>query len=59
VSVTISTGGYVTGTYSLGDIVITGTVEGDASPGSPITIPVTLYVGPIHKVYLPTVLSGY
>jgi len=59
VSVTISTDGYVTGTYSLGDIVITGTVEGDASPGSPVTIPVTLYVGPIHRVYLPTVLSGY
>ena len=59
VMVTISTIGYSEGTHSLGNITITGTVEGDAAPGSPIEIPVELYVGTIHRVYTPMVLKGY
>ena len=58
VMVTIPTSGYSKGTHFLGNITITGTIEGDAAPGSPITIPVTLYVGTIHRVYMPLVLGN-
>ncbi|MBN1978918.1 MAG: VCBS repeat-containing protein [Anaerolineae bacterium] len=59
VTVTIPTSGYSKGTHFLGNITITGTIEGDAAPGSPITIPVTLYVGTIHRIYAPMILAGY
>jgi hypothetical protein len=58
VPITISVSSYATGTYALGDIVLTGTVENGIVAGSPVTIPVTLYVGPIHQVFLPTVSRG-
>ena len=57
--VTVSVSGYTTGTYDLGSIVITGTVAGEGEViGSPATIPVTLYVGEVHRVYLPLTLRG-
>jgi hypothetical protein len=58
VTVTISTSGYPEGTHPLGSITVTGTIEGDAAPGSPITIPITLYVGTVHRIYAPIVLKG-
>jgi len=51
-SVTVTTTDYSTGTYSLGDIVITA----PGTLGSPAAIPVTLYVGHVHRTYLPVVL---
>lgn len=58
VSVVISAGGFSTGTYALGDLVFTGTVGGKLVAGLPASIPVTLYVGPVYKVYLPFVTRG-
>lgn len=57
-TVMVTTTGYTTGTYSLGNIVITGTVNSSPVAGSPATIPVTLYVGQVHRVYLPLILRG-
>ena len=56
VQVTISLTGYQTGTHSLGEIVVTGTAGGGAVMGSPVHVPVTLYVGPVHRVFLPFTL---
>jgi len=58
VPVTISVGGYITGTHDLGTITITGTIGGEEVNGSPTEVPVTLYVGTVHRVYLPAVLRG-
>lgn len=57
-TITVSTAGYLTGTHLLGQIVITGTWSGGAIQNSPATIPVTLYVGQVHRVYLPVVLRA-
>lgn len=54
-TVTVTTTGYLTGTYSLGDIAITGTQETEVN-GSPAHVPVTLYVGTVHRIYLPCIL---
>ncbi len=58
-TVTVATTGYVTGTYSLGNIEITGTKSGNPVLKSPAKIPVTLYVGNIHRLYLPLVLRSF
>jgi hypothetical protein len=55
IPITISVSGYETGTYALGNIVLTGTVGSEIVAGSPAEIPVTLYVGHVHRVFLPTV----
>lgn len=55
-TISVVTTGYSSGTYSLGDIVITGTAGGMSVNGVPARIPVTLYVGTIYSVYLPLVL---
>ncbi len=55
VNVTVSTAGYQTGTYSIGNVVITGAVEGEAVDGSPAIIPITLYVGRVHRLFIPLV----
>jgi len=57
-AVTVNTTGYTTGTYSLGNIVITGTVNGTPVGGSPSQIPVTLYVGRVYRAYLPLVMRS-
>jgi len=57
-TVTVSTTGYQTGTYSLGNVVITGTSGGNPVQGSPASIPVTLYVGQVYHAYLPIVLRA-
>ncbi len=53
--VTVTTTGYTTGTYSLGDIVFTGTAESAPVEGSPARVPVTLYVGDVYRIYLPLI----
>jgi hypothetical protein len=56
VEVTVSASGYNNkGTYDLGDIRITGESDGETVEGSPLIIPVTLYVGEVHKSFLPLV----
>ncbi len=55
-TVTVSTAGYLTGTYSLGNLVITATGDGSPVQNSPFNVPVTLYVGQVHRAYLPIVL---
>ena len=57
-TVTITTTNIITGTYNLGNIHITGTIGGSSVEGSPVDIPVTLYVGSVERVYLPLVLRN-
>jgi hypothetical protein len=57
--VTVTTTGYVTGTYDLGSVVITGTVGGVPASGSPASISITLYVGEVHEVHLPLVMRSF
>jgi hypothetical protein len=57
ISVEISTSGLGPGTYDLGDITITATTDGKPIVGSPVVIPVTLYVGDVYEVYLPLAVS--
>jgi hypothetical protein len=45
VSVTIPTTGYSTGEHDLGIINITAMADGSSITGSPVSIPVTMYVG--------------
>lgn len=58
VVVTVRPTGYATGTYSLGNIEITGEADGEPVQGSPVQVPVTLYVGDVHGVYLPLSLRS-
>jgi len=58
VSVTIATTGYSAGTHDLGNIDITGTANGGPVAGSPVSVPVTLYVGEVHKIFLPFTLKS-
>lgn len=53
VSVTLDATGYTTGTYSLGEIRISALSGEQPVEGSPLRIPVTLYVGKVHRVFLP------
>ena len=46
----------LTDTYDLGNIVVTGTVESEPAGGSPVTVPVTLYVGNVSEIFLPLVI---
>jgi hypothetical protein len=46
----------LTGTYDLGNIVVTGTVESEPAGGSPVTVPATLYVGHAFEIFLPLVI---
>ncbi len=54
--VTINTANYLTGTYSLGNIVITATAGSGTVVGAPAEVAVTLYVGHVERVYLPLVM---
>jgi hypothetical protein len=55
VEVTIDTSGYGPGTYALGTLTIRGTRDGQDVADSPAEIPLTLYVGDVHRTYLPVV----
>jgi hypothetical protein len=55
---TISTTGLPSGTNDLGTVVINGLVNGQQITGSPITIPVEVYVGEITFAYLPMVVAA-
>ncbi len=57
-TLTIQTAGYGAGMHSLGQLTIVGTVGGEEVAGSPLTIPVTLYVGPVYRTFLPVVVRG-
>lgn len=57
-TVTISTTGYLTGTHTLGNLVITAAWSGGAVQNSPATVPVTLYVGQVYRTYLPVILRA-
>jgi hypothetical protein len=53
VIVTVTTAGQPAGTHNLGNIVITA----NGIVGSPATIPVTLRVASLSKVFLPSILK--
>jgi hypothetical protein len=55
---TVSTSGYAEGTHSLGNIQIEGLLDGETVEGSPLSIPITLYVGDVHRVFLPMITRG-
>lgn len=55
-TISVATTGYSAGTYSLGNIVITGTAGSASVNGVPAQIPVTLFVGTVYRTYLPLVL---
>lgn len=55
VGLTVSVGGYPEGWHDLGAIEIEGMLGGRAVQGSPASIPVSLYVGPVERVYMPLV----
>lgn len=48
--------GYGLGTHELGTVTIDG---GPGTQDSPQDIPITLHVGPVYRVYLPTTLKIY
>lgn len=56
VSVAISAEGYNAGIHSLGDITVRGSAEDDPVVDSPLSIPITLYVGDLHEVFLPVTM---
>jgi hypothetical protein len=56
--VEISTTNYAIGTYDLGYVVIVAESEGEAVENSPFEIPIKLYVGDVHKTFLPLVAKG-
>jgi hypothetical protein len=58
VSVTISTLGYSAGELDLGSIDITAMTDGSSIAGSPVSIPVKLYVGQVHKIFLPMTIRS-
>ncbi len=55
VGLTVDVGGYADGWYDLGVIEIEGMLDGRAVQGSPASIPVSLYVGPVEHIYMPLV----
>ena len=55
VIVTISTAGRPAGNYNLGNIVVTGTSGGSPVLDSPASVPVSLYVGQIYRIFLPLI----
>lgn len=59
VVVTVSTSGYGNGMHNLGNVVVTATANGSSITGSPVSIPVMLYVGEVSRLFLPTVLRSF
>jgi len=58
VQVVITTTGLVTGWHELGTLTVSGTSGGEAVDGSPKTSSLHLYVGDVHRSYLPFVLRN-
>ncbi len=52
---TLDTSGFSAGMTTVGNVVFTGTLNGMLIQGSPVTIPVRLYIGTVRKFYLPIV----
>jgi len=48
----------LTGTYNLGDITVIGTTETGPANGSPAVVPITVYVGTVHRVFVPVALRN-
>jgi len=46
----------LTDTYDLGHITVTGTVGSEPAGGSPVTVPVSLYVGNVSRTFLPVII---
>ena len=46
----------LTDTYDLGHITVTGTVGSEPAGGSPVTVPVSLYVGNVSRTFLPIII---
>jgi hypothetical protein len=57
VDVQVDTRGLEPGTYHLGNITITGMAGSEHVNGSPVTIPVTLYLGNVSRVFLPVAIK--
>lgn len=55
-SIEIDTQGLSSGTHDLGEVQIDATVGGQPIAGSPVRVPVSVYVGDIDYQYLPTVI---
>jgi hypothetical protein len=51
----IDTRGLGPGTYHLGNLTVNGMVESEHVNGSPVIVPVTLYVGNVSRVFLPSI----
>lgn len=57
-SIEIDTTGLSAGTHDLGEVQIDATVGGQPIPGSPVTVPISVYVGNIRYQYLPAVIRS-
>jgi hypothetical protein len=57
VMITVSTAGRPNGTHNLGNISVAGRVGGVHIANSPVSVPVTLYVGQLYRSFLPVVLK--
>ena len=58
VQLSVNTTGLPAGWTTLGQITATATYEGEAISGSPKTAPVMVFIGDIHRVFLPGILKG-
>lgn len=57
IDVFVDPSSFEVGTHSLGSLRIEGSVGEAAVNGSPTTIPITLYVGTVHRAFLPSVVK--
>jgi hypothetical protein len=57
VTVEVATTGRQWGMFQLGNITVTGVVGNETVSVNPSSVPVTLYVGEVHRLWLPAVLK--
>lgn len=57
-TIEIDTGGLPAGTHDLGEVQIDATVNGQPITGSPVMVPVSVYVGDISYQYLPAAIRN-
>lgn len=58
IEVTIPTSDYTSmGTFDIGNLTISGTVNGAPAAGSPLSVPVRITIGDIRRVYLPLTIK--
>lgn len=55
----VTTTGLITGWHTLGPLTITATTNGNPVQGSPRISNIYLFVGDVHRVYLPLVMQRY